>query len=335
VTRAARARSGPPSGRRALLLLAILSADFFPACSRSRDDERKPSESSDAPSATARAVVDAESAAPLELLHLPDADESLPPPIGDGLLPFAPPSRTGRCPSDMVDVRGEFCIDRFEISLVDRLTERPLSPHYHPTRAQTVATWERYQHASAGRAGEPAVPVPPEYQLRGDFTPSARSVPGVIPQGYLSALVAEAACAAAGKRLCTLSEWTTACRGEQNRKYPYGSTYADGACNVFRESHPAAVLHGDASREHLDPRLGLVEGSQGPLLRRTGEVSTCRSEWGADAIFDMVGNVDEWVSEGVFVGGFFSRATREGCDARVSSHPPQYFDYSLGARCCR
>ncbi|HEY8945757.1 MAG TPA: hypothetical protein VIM73_15915, partial [Polyangiaceae bacterium] len=100
-------------------------------------------------------------------------------------------------------------------------------------------------------------------------------------------------------------------------------------------SHPAGVLHRDASREHRDPRLNLVADAEGPLLRKTGETPTCRSEWGSDAVFDMVGNVDEWVADGSFVGGFYARATREGCDARISSHAREYFDYSLGARCCR
>jgi formylglycine-generating enzyme required for sulfatase activity len=85
-----------------------------------------------------------------------------------------------------------------------------------------------------------------------------------------------------------------------------------------------------------DPRLNLIETPAGPLLRRTGTTSTCKSVWGQDAIFDMVGNLDEWVDDpgGVFVGGFFSRSTRNGCEARVASHPPAYFDYSTGFRCC-
>jgi hypothetical protein len=51
----------------------------------------------------------------------------------------------------------------------------------------------------------------------------------------------------------------------------------------------------------------------------------------------MVGNLDEWVDDprGAFLGGFYARATSNGCDARVSEHPPEYFDYSLGVRCCR
>ncbi|HWA75790.1 MAG TPA: SUMF1/EgtB/PvdO family nonheme iron enzyme [Polyangiaceae bacterium] len=271
-------------------------------------------------------------AGPPVLLHLPDPDELQPAPIGNGFLPGAPRG-SGRCPPEMVDIRGEFCIDRYEISLIDAHSGEPLSPHYHPTRAQTAASFARYRGRE--RPGTPSVPEPPPFQLQADPAPLARSRAGVIPQGYLSGEVAAAACGAAGKRLCSLSEWLTACRGEQNRKYPYGEQYSEGACNVFREAHPAAVLHGDASREHLDPRLGLVSGEKGPLLRVTGATPSCRSQWGSDAAFDMVGNLDEWVSEGGFVGGFFARATREGCDARVASHPPQYFDYSLGTRCCR
>ena len=72
------------------------------------------------------------------------------------------------------------------------------------------------------------------------------------------------------------------------------------------------------------------------MLRRTGDTALCSSRWGDDEIFDMVGNLDEWVADegGKFVGGFYARATREGCAASISAHPPEYFDYSLGVRCC-
>ena len=79
-----------------------------------------------------------------------------------------------------------------------------------------------------------------------------------------------------------------------------------------------------------------MEGDD-PLLRPTGGTPACASEWGQDAAYDMVGNLDEWVEdpEGTFVGGFYSRGTREGCDARVEVHSYDYYDYSLGTRCCR
>jgi formylglycine-generating enzyme required for sulfatase activity len=52
---------------------------------------------------------------------------------------------------------------------------------------------------------------------------------------------------------------------------------------------------------------------------------------------DMVGNLDEWVDdeEGTFRGGFYARASTKGCEAQVTSHSPDYFDYSTGARCCQ
>jgi hypothetical protein len=106
---------------------------------------------------------------------------------------------------------------------------------------------------------------------------------------------------------------------------------------VHRESHPAKLLHGDASRNHLDPRLGLAYDDDGPLLNSTGESTQCVSRWGSDAVYDMVGNVDEWIGDpsGAFLGGFFSRATKDGCSASIDSHDPGYLDYSLGTRCCK
>lgn len=255
---------------------------------------------------------------------------------------LAPPIMTlGRCSPEMVDVGGQFCIDRYEASLVDVRTGRRLSPYYHPTRGQTQVSYAQWQklrlQMGSATARQMAVPAPPEWQLSEGFEPKAVSERGVVPNGYLNLEVAELACRNAGKRLCTLAEWKTACRGFQNRKYPYGSEYHQGTCNVFRDTHPAALLHDDASNGHLDPRLNQAEGKDGPLLRLTGATADCRSEWGADAAYDMVGNLDEWIDDpqGTFVGGFYSRGTREGCDARIETHPPQYFDYSLGVRCCK
>jgi formylglycine-generating enzyme len=300
-------------------------------CARDKSD---PAPAASAPARSSSIAPARPSAVPLDLLYLEDAP-SLPPPAG-GLLP--PPrgvalGASPRCPAEMVEVRGEFCIDRFEITLVDAASDRDLSPFYHPTRALTQAAFARYRRDT--RANVPLLPQPPAFQLEGDAIPRARAMQGVIPQGYLNAVVAEAACMTAGKRLCSLTEWVTACRGEHNRKFPYGDRYATGQCNVFRDAHPAVLLHRDASRDHLDPRLNLMGDAAGSLLKKTGQTSSCRSVWGADAIYDMVGNVDEWVADGSFVGGFYARATREGCDARISSHAREYFDYSLGTRCCR
>jgi formylglycine-generating enzyme required for sulfatase activity len=160
---------------------------------------------------------------------------------------------------------------------------------------------------------------------------------GVVPNGYVSGLVAARACKNAGKRLCRHDEWVLACEGEKKQRFPYGTEYKQGACNIFRAMHPAMELHDDATTGHHDPRLNLVKEKSGdPLLRRTGATAACKSVWGDDAIWDMNGNLDEWVEDehGRFDGGFFSRSKRDGCESSVGAHKNDYFDYSTGVRCC-
>ena len=105
--------------------------------------------------------------------------------------------------------------------------------------------------------------------------------------------------------------------------------------------HPAYELHGNSSIGHLDPRLHLVVEStprgNRPLLELTGARSGCTSKNSEGDIHDMVGNLDEWIDDpnGTFVGGFFARSTREGCEAKIENHAPGYADYSLGTRCCK
>jgi hypothetical protein len=237
---------------------------------------------------------------------------------------------------------GHYCVDRYESALVDLGTGQRLSPYYHPSKEQVTKQFELYSARTiVSQPGSPVapwevVPRPAVFQLEGFVSPKAVSERGAVPNGYLNREVAELACRNAGKRLCTEEQWVTACRGQAGLKYPYGARYVDGKCNVFRSVHPARVLHRDPSIGHLDPRLNQVREGDDPLLRPTGATPDCRSEWGADAIFDMVGNLDEWIDEpsGTFLGGFFSRSTREGCDSSIESHAPSYFDYSLGVRCC-
>lgn len=246
----------------------------------------------------------------------------------------------GDCSPEMVSVAGAFCIDRFEVNLVDAALGRPLSPHYPPSPTRLRQLFERWSQragTSGGRLDQSLdLPTPPAYSLSESFEPRARSEQGVVPAGYLNRQLSELACTRAGKRLCTREEWVRACRGQQGTRFPYGERYRPGLCNVHRDHHPARLLHGNSSHHHLDPRLGLVEDEAGPLLHQTGDFPECASRWGDDAIYDMVGNLDEWIADpsGAFLGGFFARSTKEGCDASIDSHAPGYLDYSLGTRCC-
>jgi len=234
-----------------------------------------------------------------------------------------------------------YCIDRWEAILVDKSTGTRLSPYYPVDRklALKLETDWSAKRLTMGSDEARAMPIPPlpAWQKSHDADPMAVSKPGETPNGYLSGKVARVACENAGKRLCSPEEWQLACRGTKDRQYPYGDSYKQGSCNVFRTSHPAAILHENASIGHLDPRLNLVSDKDGSLLRKTGQTKSCSSQWGDEALWDMVGNLDEWVDDpdGMFLGGFFSRSKRDGCASVVKAHPNNYFDYSLGVRCCK
>lgn len=246
-----------------------------------------------------------------------------------------------RCPAEMVEVR-DFCVDRFEMSTVDHRTGAALSPYYPPLPKLVESVFQSWvvERRNVGEASARELPLPelPEVQRGGRWSARAATQRGVVPQAYLSFPLARAACERAGKRLCSQSEWVSACKGEVARKFPYGEHFEPERCNVYRQLHPAQLLHGAAWYGHRDPRLNLVTEEDGtPLLRLTGSLESCGSRWGHDRVYDMVGNLDEWIDDesGTFVGGFYARSTREGCEASVSSHAPAYYDYSTGARCCK
>ena len=254
--------------------------------------------------------------------------------------PADPATASPACPPEMVSIRGRFCIDRFEGQLVDTADGRPLSPFYPTTPNLTgiiLGRWGPHRWTT-GDLHAQAMPLP-SLGRASDAAPKAVPRPrfGVVPSGYVSGHGARQACEAAGKRLCSETEWKTACRGEQERDFPYGDDYRHGVCNVFRYGHPASTLHDNPALGHLDPRLNQVLDQGAPMLERTGSRPHCASRWGDDAVYDMVGNLDEWIDpkNGTFVGGFYSRSTRKGCDAKVSAHPRRYLDYSLGIRCCK
>jgi len=254
-----------------------------------------------------------------------------------------PPKPSTPCPPEMVLIPAEkpYCIDRWEAVIEDKKTGKRLSPYYSPVPKSAKSLRDIWQkkRSEVGGPEARAIPVPPlpDWQLSDNVVPMAVSRPGEVPHGYLSGKVARTVCENAGKRLCSQDEWVHACRGASNQPFPYGEKYQQGSCNIFRFTHPAGALHDDVTTGHLDPRLNQVKDKQGPLLRTTGDTKTCASRWGNDAVYDMVGNLDEWVDDekGMFLGGFFSRSKKDGCASIVKNHPVNYWDYSLGVRCCR
>ncbi len=226
---------------------------------------------------------------------------------------------------------GSVCVDRFEDRLVSRAPDGQLRVH----------PW--YERPRAGT----------------NYMAESRS--GVFPQAYINRFESAAACRAAGKRLCTLREWFNACRGARRMPYPYGPRERSGVCNVGKP-HLLGRFHGETPglwsyrSAFNDPRLDQVAG----FLARTGAYSHCVGRTG---LYDMVGNLHEWVSDtirppgstmppvahrvlarldreaghGVFMGGFYSTRDEHGngCGFVTIGHQPAYHDYSTGFRCCR
>ncbi len=159
---------------------------------------------------------------------------------------------------------------------------------------------------------------------------------GAVPQGYISGEVAELACEAAGKRLCSSDEWLRACEGPSGNVYPYGNSYDPDACNADgRYPHPIVEVFGGNARwnstEMNDPRLNQLADGLAP----SGAYAECVTDEG---VYDMHGNLHEWVadSSGVFRGGFYVDASINGtgCGYRTTRHTFDYHDYSTGFRCC-
>jgi hypothetical protein len=189
----------------------------------------------------------------------------------------------------------DFCIDRWEASL------EGWSPYWNP----------------------------------GATPPPARSIPGAVPQGYISGTQAADACAAAGKRLCTDAEWLRACRGPMSFVYPYGDTRMDGVCNDARAQHPAIEYFGpndpDVWSKLGHPCINQLPASLDPAGANPGCVT-------AEGLFDMMGNLHEWTADpaGTFRGGFYVDTTinGNGCLYATTAHNTAHWDYSTGFRCC-
>jgi formylglycine-generating enzyme len=218
----------------------------------------------------------------------------------------------GPCPSGMAYVVAEgvpaFCIDRWEATVVELDGKKEL-PH-------------------------------PATQPVTNLKVKAVSRSGVTPQGYISKLEAESACKTARKRLCKGEEWEHACRGKQPTTFPYGDERKKGYCNDSGRA-PLSSLHPDLGEEVYasgtamnDPRINESPNTVAP----TGSFARCRNAYG---VYDMVGNLHEWVADvssghGTFRGGYYqdTHLNGDGCKYRTVAHDVAYHDYSTGFRCC-
>ena len=144
-------------------------------------------------------------------------------------------------------------------------------------------------------------------------TAVAMSVPRVMPKVNVTFWHAAAACANAGKRLCTAAEWKWACSGAgMSLNYTYGNVFDGGD---------------DRSTDCRTNNLN---------YQTTGSGTNCVSPQG---VYDMSGNIEEMtdLSAGLVQirGGWaYGPGDANSCGT-VFDHDPLTGNGAIGFRCCR
>ena len=144
----------------------------------------------------------------------------------------------------------------------DEAPEHPvyLSTYYVDKKEVTQDEYERFVRMT--KRGKPFVPVFEDDQ--------SLILKPELPAMGMSWGDAEAYCKWAGKRLPTEAEWEKAGRGESKRRYPWGDEFGSGHANVDGD---------EDGFKYLAP---------------PGSFESGRSPYG---IYDMTGNVAEWVAD--------------------------------------
>ena len=132
---------------------------------------------------------------------------------------------------------------------------------------------------------------------------------------------AEQYCTHVGGRVCTEEEWLDACRGTDGRGFPYGNTFDLARCNV-------QSLTSEGGRERATAPVASFPGCEG----------------GLPGLFDMAGNVAEWVNSChddycKFRGaGYLSNDpidTFAACSGVCSGNDKNFQSGVVGIRCCK
>lgn len=190
--------------------------------------------------------------------------------------------RASACPSDMVEVEGNYCPDleqhcKFNTNIDGSVTKNP-----DGSVKKADLTWACGEY-------EPST-CKSTHLVHMHFCIDKYEWPnkeGQVPQDWMTWYDAKKAVESAGKRLCTHREWTLAAEGPSMHPLPYGDGYhRDGSiCNF------------DRPMGHLDPSKATKpddEMSQKlrAVLVSSGSMPDCVSDFG---VHDMAGNIDEWV----------------------------------------
>ena len=221
----------------------------------------------------------------------------------------------------MQHVKTEFCPD-MERECVDEEYDSP----------NRIKICHRFREGKS-RCRAPRVPL--DYCIDEFEYPNRR---GERPPVMVSFYDAEARCAEAGKRVCRESEWVAACEGPQETPFPTGWRREPQSCN-FDNRWVSPILDRVYAKE---PEIQAKELLRLDRSQPSGARPACKSGYG---VFDLTGNVDEWVRADQarenrrsrfagLKGGAWGHV-RNACRPVTTSHPPDFKYYFIGFRCCR
>jgi formylglycine-generating enzyme len=233
------------------------------------------------------------------------------------------------CPSGMVRVKGNRRVGRQgEASAeIDRIHDAACTDWISRDFPARCRTYDKEKIAA--EVGK--LPVKPMDYCVDRF--EYPNVAGENPMIVVSFREAETLCKQSQKRLCTETEWTFACEGEEVRPYPYGWERDATACVIDRAWRPfvegaLSPRDGDKARLEVD-RLWQGEPS--------GTRAGCKSPFG---VYDLTGNVDEWTRSArttgypsILKGGYWG-PVRARCRPATRAHGEDFVAYQQSFRCC-
>src|SRR5262249_17967817 len=123
---------------------------------------------------------------------------------------------------------------------------------------------------------------------------------GGHPIWMLTWFQAQATCKKKSKRLCWASEWTAACEGAEHTPFPYGWDRNHFTCNIDNQWIDP-IKRGNFLFYSKDKDVATKELLRLDQSVPSGSLADCKSgPWGHDAgdndaVYDMTGNMDEWV----------------------------------------
>ena len=238
--------------------------------------------------------------------------------------PDTAPAAEPACPEDMALVSGDYCR-----AVEERCLEYAQDEKHGPDKNRCL----KFEKPTRCVSKSPE-PRQMRYCMDRYEWPNKK---GEIPYTLTSWEDAARMCNAVGKRLCTESEFNFACEGEEMRPHATGFERDDKKCNIDKPWHKR--------RKDMLPR---VQCEASPTCKAemdrldgrepAGSREECVSPFG---VYDMNGNVNEWVSmpwkrpgkRSAVKGGWWG-PVRNRCRPTVTFHKEEDYGYEAGFRCC-